>query len=102
MSGLGDETFNHLRYFIANNDTKALEDILFCPSPTGRLFAARTLLYMKEKSGYVPGAAADQRIKETIANAQVIRSGILSWWMNKFDYDYYDVVRDFEKLLLTE
>jgi hypothetical protein len=102
MQGLGDETFNHLRYFIANKDYEALEIILFSPSPTSRLFAARTLLYMQEKSGYMPGDKTDQRIKETIAGAKLISSGILSCWMNKFDYDYYDIVKDFEKLLLTQ
>jgi hypothetical protein len=100
--GLGSETFNNLRYFIVNKDYQALESILFSPSPTSRLFAARTLLYLKEKSGYSPNSNTNQRISEIMANAKVISSGILSCWINKFDYDYYDIVKDFENLLMTQ
>lgn len=100
--GLGSETFNNLRFFIVNKDYQALESILFSPSPTSRLFAARTLLYLKEKSGYSPDSKTNQRINEVMANAKVISSGILSCRINKFDYDYYDIVKDFENLLMTQ
>ncbi len=102
MFGLGNETFNHLRYFIVNKDYDALETILFSPSPTSRLFAAITLLYMKDKFGYQPADKTNERIRETMANAQLIRSGILSCWVNKFKFDYFDVVNNFEKYLQTE
>lgn len=100
--GLGSETFNNLRFFIVNKDYQALESILFSPSPTSRLFAARTLLYLKEKSGYSPDNKTNQRIDEVMANAKVISSGILSCRINKFDYDYYDIVKDFDNLLKTQ
>jgi len=100
--GLGSETFNNLRFFIVNKDYQALESILFSPSPTSRLFAARTLLYLKEKSGYSPDNKSNQRIDEVITNAKVISSGILSCRINKFDYDYYDIVKDFDNLLKTQ
>ena len=100
--GLGSETFNNLRYFIVNKDYAALESILFSPSPTSRLFAARTLLYMKDKYSYRPDSKTNQRISEVMANAKLISSGILSCWINKFDYDYYDIVKDFESLLMTQ
>lgn len=100
--GLGSETFNHLRYFIVNRDYLALESILYSPSPTSRLFAARTLFYLQEKYNYKPSIETDKRIKTEISNARLISSGILSCWVNKFDYDYYDIVKDFEKLLMTE
>lgn len=99
--GLGSETFNNLRFFIVNKDYTALESILFSPSPTSRLFAARTLKYMQDKFGYRPTANTDKRMKEVLTTAKLISSGILSCWINKFEYDYYDVVRDFEKLLAT-
>jgi hypothetical protein len=100
--GLGPETFNNLRYFIVNKDYNALESILFSPSPTSRLFAARTLLYMQDKLGYRPEKKVDNRIKETIAKAQLISSGIISCWLNKFDFDYYNIVKDFEYFLATQ
>ena len=100
--GLGEKTFDNLRYFIVNKDYPALEDILFSPSPTSRLFAARTLLYMQDKFGYVPPAQSAQRIKETIENAKPVSSGILSCWVGRFSYDYYDVVKDFELFLATK
>lgn len=101
-SGLGSETFDNLRYFIVNKDYTALESILFSPSPTSRLFAARTLLYMKDKFGYKPGGKTNQRIIEVMANARLISSGTVSCRINKFDYDYYDIIKDFEKLLMTQ
>lgn len=100
--GLGSETFNNLRFFIVNKDYQALESILFSPSPTSRLFAARTLIYMQDKFGYIPTADIDKRIKDVLKNAKLISSGILSCWINKFEYDYYDIVKDFENLLLTQ
>ena len=100
--GLGNETFDNLRFFIVNKDYAALESILFSPSPTSRLFAARTLLYMKDKFAYTPKDKTNQRIIETMANAQLISSGILSCWINKFSYDYFDIVKDFESLLKSQ
>lgn len=100
--GLGSETFNNLRFFIVNKDYQALESILFSPSPTSRLFAARTLLYLKEKFGYNADIKTNQRIREVMANAKLITSGVLSCRIGKFDYDYYDIVKDFENLLKTQ
>ena len=100
--GLGSETFNNLRFFIVNKDYDALESILYSPSPTSRLFAARTLLYMKAKFGYNLNNKTKQRIEDAVANAKLISSGIVSCWINKFDYDYFDIVKDFEHLLMTQ
>jgi hypothetical protein len=100
--GLGSETFNNLRYFIVNKDYFALEDLLYSPSPTSRLFAARTLIYVKEKQDYEPTKEIKNRTKEIISNSEPIKSGIISCWVNKFDYDYFDIVKDYEKLLKTE
>ncbi len=100
--GLGSETFNNLRFFIVNKDYQALESILFSPSPTSRLFAARTLMYMQEKFGYIATADNDKRIKDILKNAQLIRSGIISCHIDKFEYDYFDIVKDFEQLLMTQ
>jgi hypothetical protein len=100
--GLGSETFNNLRYFIVNRDYEALESVLFCPSPTSRLFSARTLVYMKEKFGYKPDTKINQRIHETLQNKQLISSGIISCHIGKFEYDYFDIVNNFEQLLMTQ
>ncbi|HSC53297.1 MAG TPA: hypothetical protein VLC98_06755 [Phnomibacter sp.] len=100
--GLGSETFNNLRFFIVNKDYEALESILFSPSPTSRLFAARTLVYMQDKFAYKPNVPINKRMKEVLTNAKLISSGILSCWINKFSYDYYDIVKDFEHLLMTQ
>jgi hypothetical protein len=100
--GLGSETFNNLRYFIVNKDYEALESILFSPSPTSRLFAARTLLFMTQKFGYTTDKKANERITETLANAKLISSGVLSCWTNRFSYDYFDIVKNFENLLVTQ
>jgi hypothetical protein len=99
--GLGSETFNNLRFFIVNKDYQALESILFSPSPTSRLFAARTLRYMQEKFGYVATSDTDKRMKDIFKNAQLISSGIISCHIGKFEYDYFDIVKNFEQLLTT-
>ncbi|MDB5193756.1 MAG: hypothetical protein JWQ96_3319 [Segetibacter sp.] len=99
--GLGSETLNNLRYFIVNKDYNALESLLFCPSPTSRLFCARTLAYMKEKFDYSPDTKISERINEILANAKLLSSGIISCHIGKFEYDYFDIVKDFEQLLMT-
>lgn len=102
LFGLGSQTFDNLRYFIVNKDYEVLEDLLYSPSPTSRLFVARTLLYLKEKSSYLPSEKIEKRTNEILANSELIKSGIVSSWVNKFEYDYFDVVKDYEKLLKTE
>jgi hypothetical protein len=70
--------------------------------PPMKLYCRLTLLYMKDKFGYKPGDKIDERIKETIVAAKPIASGIVSCRINKFDHDYYDIVMDFETLLMTQ
>lgn len=100
--GLGVETFNNLRYFIVNKDYTALECILFSPSPTSRLFAARTLVYLNTKFGYSPGKNTRKRMAEVLKDARPISSGIISCWINKFEHDHYDIVKDFEQFLMNQ
>lgn len=100
--GLGSKTFDNLRFFIVSKDYQALEGILFSPGPTSRLFAASTLLYMQGKFGYRPGKEVDERIKEVLANARPVVSGVIGCLFNKFGFDYYDVVKDFEHYLVTQ
>ena len=57
---------------------------------------------MQDKFGYIPNADNDKRIKAVLKNAKLISSGILSCWINTFEYDYYDIVKDFESLLATQ
>lgn len=102
LNGLGNETFNNLRYFIVANDYKALEDILFSPSPTSRQFAALTLRYMKHNNNYKPKSEIELRLNETLANPKVIESGVISCWVNKFEYDRYDISKNFEQYLIAE
>ena len=102
LFGLGAETFNFLRYFIVNKDYDAMEGLIYSPSPTSRLLAAKTISYMQKQYKYKPAKEHQQRIKEIIAEAKPIKSGIVSCWMNKFDYDYYDVNKNFESYLLTQ
>jgi hypothetical protein len=102
LNGLGNETFNNLRYFILTKDYKSLEEILFSPSPTSRQFAALTLRYMKNKYNYKPNKNANIRINEILANPKIIFSGILSCYINKFEYDKYDVDKNFEEYLISE
>lgn len=101
LVGLGNETFDHLRYFIVNKDYEALRAVLFSPSPTSRLFAARTLLYMRERFGFHPDKTAVLRIDEALAKGHVITSGVLNCFVGKVDYDYFDVVKNFERYLET-
>jgi len=99
---LGSRTFDHLRYFIVNEDVGALETILFSPSPTSRLLAARTLIYLQERNLYNPSKIIKERIDYSISKSEKIRSGILSCWVGKFEYDYYDIVNNFEEYLKEE
>jgi len=102
LLGLGSETFDYLRYFIVGKDYKAMEDLLYSPSPTSRLFAAETIIYMQKHYKYKPSKEHKSRINEILTNAKPIKSGIVSCWLNKFGYDYYDVDKNFEEYLLNQ
>jgi len=93
--------FDHIRYFIANNDTEGLEKILFSPNAAGRLFAARTLIYMRETKSYVPSSKITKRIDDAILSSHKISTGMISCHIGKFDYDYFDIVENFESYLIN-
>lgn len=99
---LGQETFDHIRYFIINKDYNAMETLLFSISPTSRLLFARTLKYMIEKYNYKPSKIIKEKITEINKNNQLIRSGHLSCWIDKFEYDTFDIEKNFELYLKTE
>lgn len=99
---LGRKTKSYLRYFIETSDSRALESILFCPNPTGRLFAAAALTHMMENSRYSPTSIVAKRLDEVVSDSKILKSGKPSCLKGKFDYDYYDIVGDFERLILTE
>ena len=92
--------FDHIRYFIANNDTEGLETLLFGVNSAGRLIAARALLYMRDKRSYKPNENALRRINEIMTGSHKISMGIISCHIGRFDYDYYDIVANFEKYLI--
>jgi hypothetical protein len=99
---LGQETFDHIRYFIINKDYDAMETLLYSISPTSRLLFARTLKYMIEKYNYKPSKSIQEKITEINKNTQLIRSGHLSCWIDKFEFDTFDVEKNFELYLKTE
>lgn len=98
--GFFDRGFDHIRYFIANNDIDGLESLLFCVNSAGRLIAARALLYMRDKYSYKPGEYALRRMNDIMAGSNKISMGIISCHIGRFDYDYFDIVTNFEKYLI--
>jgi hypothetical protein len=92
--------FDHIRYFIANNDIEGLESLLFCVNSAGRLIAARTLLYMRDRHSYKPDENALRRINDILNGSHKISMGIISCHIGRFDYDYYDIITNFEKYLI--
>lgn len=99
---LGQQTFDHIRYFIINKDYEAMETLLHSISPTSRLLFARTLKYMIDKYNYNPSKSIQEKITEINKNNQLIRSGHLSCWADKFEFDTFDVEKNFELYLKTE
>lgn len=95
----GHETFNYLRYFITNNDTSALEMIIFSPSKTSRLFAAKTLNYLNENSLYTPKEDILKRTNEILKINTIIKSGYHEIHSGFYRYVEIDINKDFEKLL---
>jgi hypothetical protein len=95
----GSDIASHLNYLIDNKDYEGLKAILFSANPTGRLFAAQALVYMEDKFSYVPDEKVVVRMRETLLNAQPIRSGIISCWANQMNYNYHDVVAGFDAML---
>jgi hypothetical protein len=57
---------------------------------------------MIEKYNYKPSKRIHERIIEINKNNQLINSGILNCWSNKFEYDTYDLEKNFELYLKTE
>jgi hypothetical protein len=98
LYGLSSPTLDYIRYLIVAKDFKGLKQLLYSPSPTSRLLAANTLVYLKENNSIED----NKRINEIIKKGQKIKGGVISCLINKFDYDYYDINKDFEKYLLTE
>lgn len=94
--------FDYIRYFIVNKDYEAMETILYSASPTSRLLIAKTIEYMKKHYKYIPSSKINSRIKEVLAGNQTIEGGIVSCWINKFDYDKYDIGNNFTNYLISK
>ncbi len=95
----GGDIAGHLNYLIDNKDCEGLKTILFSANPTGRLFAARALVYMEDQFSYVPDEKTVVRMRQTLLSAEPVRSGIISCWANQMNFSYHDVVAGFDAML---
>jgi hypothetical protein len=92
--------FDNLRYFIANNDFGALEQILFSPHLNSRVLAARALIYLRNGKKYQPSEVINQRIDDVISKAEVITTFPMHDYVGETGKsERYDLVNDFEKYL---
>ena len=91
--------FGHIRHLVENKKTELLEKLLYSPLASGRVFATSALHYLEENGAYFPGERTNERMQEIKNGGTVFTSGILSCWMNRFEYDYIDVYSNFRKLL---
>ena len=98
LYGFNSPTKDYVRYLIATKDLKGLKQLLYSPSPTARLISANALIYLKENYS----EEENQKINEIIKNGQMIKGGVISCWTHKFDYNYYDVNKYFEKYFLMD
>jgi hypothetical protein len=101
-SSYWDPAINHIKYLVENNKYEILEEIINSPMPTGRLFAVSALNYLILNKNYKPSRKISSRINEIRTEGTIIRSGILSCHIGKFDYDYIDVFNDFEDIVFEK
>ncbi|MES2543237.1 MAG: hypothetical protein V4548_00005 [Bacteroidota bacterium] len=99
---LGQQTFDHIRYFILNKDYQAMETLLYSVSPTSRLLFARTLKYMIANYNYKPSQKILDRITEIRKHNRLIKSEFPSLEMDNTEYQYFDLDKNFELYLKTE
>lgn len=102
LNGISYPTFDLIRYLIVSNDIDALKKLIYSPSPTARLFVANTLKHIEKKQKIHLDRKDNQRIAEIFKNSEKIKGGVVSCWVGKFGYDYYDVTNNFEEYLLTK
>lgn len=102
LNGIGYPTFDLIRYLIVLNDIDALKKLIYSPSPTARLLIANTLKHIEKKQKIDLDRKDNQRIAEILKNSEKIKGGVISCWVGKFGYDYYDVTNNFEEYLLTK
>ncbi|MBX2924138.1 MAG: hypothetical protein KF746_18200 [Chitinophagaceae bacterium] len=94
--------FDHLRYFITNVDTTAMESLLYSPNPVSRLLVARSLKYLISGARYHPGLLITNCINEILSEDTIVKSGYLNYHQNISDYTYFNIDKDFEMLLKTQ
>ncbi|GAA4051943.1 hypothetical protein [Flavobacterium chungnamense] len=102
LNGLDSPTFDYIRFFIVSKDFASLKNLIYSPSPTARLLIANTILYLNKNQNFEIDDKLNNRINEIIKTDQKIKSGIISCWINKFEYDFYDVNNNFENYLYTK
>jgi hypothetical protein len=96
------KAFTNVNYLILSKDYSSLENLLYCTNPIGRLFAARALSYLVAKENYMMSEQTVKRVEWIYKKGTVIKSGILSCWIGKYDYTYYDIWKDFELFIGSE
>ncbi len=99
MESYWEPAFNHVRYLVQNKKIELLENLLHSPLTSGRVFAASALNYLKNNNIYQPSKNILSKINEIEKNGTTFISGIFNSSIGKFEYDYYDVYKDFEELI---
>ncbi|MCB9241561.1 MAG: hypothetical protein H6608_10530 [Flavobacteriales bacterium] len=91
-----------LKSLVERKDTAALINIIHSPWPENTMMAAGSLNYLRIHQSIQLTPAVSQKVDDILQADSVIRNGIISCWVGRFDYEYIDVKNNFEELILNE
>ncbi len=80
---------NFFKTLLKNKEYDIIKKLIFGVNPVSRIYAY-SALERAEKDGYNMDQETKKQMEVVKKNGLKFKSGIVSCWIGKFDYDYYD------------
>jgi hypothetical protein len=96
------KAMEHAKVLMEKEPYTLLEDLLYSVNRTGQIFAAATLNHCRTKKNYTPTPEIVTKIEYIKDSGTVLTVGTISCWMGRFNHDYVDIWKDYDKILAGE
>ncbi|MEL1245217.1 hypothetical protein AAEO56_13150 [Flavobacterium sp. DGU11] len=84
----------NLKYLLEEKKYNIIEKLLFSVNPVGRMYACAALDSVVLHKGYKPDSKIQTQMAIIREGGMRFDSGIISCWVNKFEYDHFDLVKN--------
>ncbi|AWH84259.1 hypothetical protein HYN59_03635 [Flavobacterium album] len=84
----------NLKYLLEKKKYGVIEKLLFSVNPIGRMYACAALDSAILTKSYKPNNKLQMQMSKIREGGMQFDSGIISCWVNKFEYDHHDLIKN--------